>query len=181
MSTPPAGGPPDRVVILGLGLIGGSLARDLAALDVPVAAADLDPARVTAALYEGVVRESLDPRAPELRARDLVVLAVPVGAAPELVRHLAPLLPPDAVLTDVGSTKRDIVAAARAAGIPGRFVGAHPMAGSHTAGWSASRQGLFRDARVWLCPAAASAEAHHRVRAMWESVGARPEIVDPDD
>jgi prephenate dehydrogenase len=113
----------------------------------------------------------------------VVVVATPVRAAVSVVRWLAGAARGDAIITDVGSTKRSIVEAAGAAGLGGRFVGGHPMAGDHGSGWAASRQGLFIGAPVWVCAGEENAgQAHGHdggrpmalVEALWEEVGARP-------
>lgn len=134
------------VAILGLGLIGGSLARDLAARGVRVLGWDRDEAVVRAAAEQGIV-EPLSDDAPEI-----VVFAVPVIAARELLGELRDELHGARLITDVGSTKRSIVKQAEALGLGARFVGSHPLAGDHRAGWNASRTGLFAGARVFLSP-----------------------------
>lgn len=177
------------VAIVGLGLIGGSLARDLAALGHQVLGFDRDPATVAAAQADGCIRGAPGADGPSgdpfrgIEEADVVVLAVPVSTAPGVLRGLAPRLGASLV-TDVGSNKRSIVAAAGAAGLGDRFVGSHPLAGDHRSGWEASRPGLFRGARVFLCPARVEeggAEERRRVLesalALWRSVGAEPEVV----
>lgn len=177
------GGPAGRTVaVLGLGLIGGSLARDLAGAGTRVVGADADPATVRAALAAGVIAEALDPHDPRPDAGcDLVVIAVPVDAAPALLDRLAESLPPGSVVTDVASVKRGIMEAARTAGLARRFVGGHPMAGSHASGWASSRTGLFAGARVLLCPGTADPEAVTRVAGLWRAVGGVPDVLDEAD
>lgn len=167
---------PETVVVVGLGLMGGSLVRELAAHGHRVLGVDHDPATVRAARQEGVTAYGLPaPAAAELASATLLVLAVPVAAAAPLLAELLPRLAADCVITDVGSTKRAIVAAAQRLGIAERFVGGHPLAGDHRAGWGASRRGLFEGARVFLC---AAPETHpaalDRVRALWTEFGAVP-------
>jgi prephenate dehydrogenase len=159
-----------RVGIVGLGLMGGSLARDLAALGAHVLGFDLDPETLEAAKASGVVHEALPgwgairqylgptgtvPDASALAAipMDVLVLAVPVTAALPLLTSAAPHLGHVPLVTDVGSTKATITSAAGGLGLGERFVGSHPMAGSHLSGWGGSRVGLFQEARVYLCPA----------------------------
>jgi prephenate dehydrogenase len=104
-----------------------------------------------------------------------VVVAVPVTAAPRVLETLAPHLARVPLVTDAGSTKRGVVAAAERLGLGTHFVGAHPMAGDHRAGWAASRRGLFEGALVYLCPTAqtrGAALAH--ARALWTLLGADP-------
>jgi prephenate dehydrogenase len=155
--------------IVGLGLMGGSLARDLAAAGWRVLAADRDPAAERAATDAGVVDGPLD-----AAAVDALVLAVPVRSAEACLQALAPTLRPDAVVTDLGSTKRSVLRAAAGLGLAPRFVGAHPLAGHHQSGWSASRTGLFRGAPVFICPGGATPEAVERTESLWRSVGAVP-------
>jgi prephenate dehydrogenase len=168
--------------IVGLGLVGGSLARDLAVRGWRVLAADTDRGAVEAARAEGVVARGFDaagdPAAAGLGEVTLAVVATPVRAAPSVLGWLADAAPA-AVLTDVGSTKRSIVGAAEEIGEAARFVGAHPMAGDERSGWSAAREGLFAGAVTWLCPArGASQEAVGAVEALWREVGAEPRRVE---
>lgn len=172
----------NTVGIVGLGLIGGSLARDLSAAGWRVLADDHDPGALEAARDAGVVDGPLGAGAAD--SADLLILALPVRAAPARLREIAASLAPDSrtVITDVGSTKRSVTAAALDAGLAPRFVGAHPMAGSHQCGWAASRTGLFHRCRVWTCPTSASTDrAVSLVDHLWRSVGARPEPITPDD
>lgn len=176
------------IAVVGLGLMGGSLARDLAARGYRVVASDPDAAALADARATGVISGTFpvagdgggDGSAERgLAEAGLIVVATPVRAALPILRWLAGAAPPDAVLTDVGSTKRSITEAAGAAGLSARFVGGHPMAGDHRSGWAAAREGLFTGCRVWLCTAddhAADAEA--LVAAMWAEVGARPLAMD---
>ncbi len=171
----PHGSPAPEIGIVGLGLIGGSMARDLAAAGRTVLAADPDRASLDAARQEGIVSGEIDPAAPP----HTVVLAVPVRAAPDWVRRIAAAHRPPMVVTDTGSTKRSVIRAALDAGLEG-FVGSHPVAGSHESGWTAARAGLFRDADVWICPTPASPpEAVAAVIRLWRDVGARPRRLDP--
>ncbi len=162
--------------VIGLGLIGGSVARDLAARGVRVLGHDRDPAAVRDALREGGIGEALADWG-DVGGVDLVVLAVPVTAAPAVLRLIRPR--GGALVTDVGSTKESIVRAAEDAGLGERFVGSHPLAGDHRSGWSASRTGLFRDARVFLTPTSRTMpDALERARALWTALGAGTEVVD---
>lgn len=171
-----AGPPFGSAAILGLGLIGGSLARDLAARGVRVLGWDRDSAIVAAAVGQGIV-QLLSDDTPEI-----VVLAVPVMAACELLGELRDELHGARLVTDVGSTKTSIVALAEAVGLGGRFVGSHPIAGDHRSGWAASRAGLFAGARVFLSPApSATEEAAGLAARLWRMVDARPEVLDADE
>jgi prephenate dehydrogenase len=161
--------------VIGLGLVGGSVARDLAERGVRVLGYDRDPDSVRDALRDGGIHEALVDLEGIVEV-DLVVLAVPVTAAPDVLRTLR--LRGDALVTDVGSTKESIVRAAEDAGLGERFVGSHPLAGDHLSGWSASRTGLFRDARVFLTPTSRTThDALERARALWIALGARTEVI----
>ena len=171
---------PGTAAVIGLGLIGGSLARDLAARGVRVLGFDREAETMRAAAAAGV--ETLDAAAGErLAEAELVVVAVPVTAAAALLAELAPALAPGCVGTDLGSTKRSIVRAAERAGLGARFVGSHPLAGDHRSGWGAGRAGLFAGAPIYLCPTReTTAEAMARVVALWGSLGALPREMDAD-
>jgi len=169
------------VAVIGLGLIGGSLARDLAARGVRVLGYDRDPLHLQSALAAGILRKGLDDSLEGLAEAEIVVLAVPVSAAPDVLRRAEPWLDRARLVTDVGSTKQSTVAAAERLGIGNRFVGSHPLAGDHRSGWAASRTGLFSGARIFLCPApSAHEEAVVLARDFWRSVGAIPEPLDAD-
>ncbi|HEU4453597.1 MAG TPA: prephenate dehydrogenase/arogenate dehydrogenase family protein, partial [Longimicrobium sp.] len=165
--------------VAGLGLIGGSVARDLAARGVRVLGHDRDPSAVAAAIREGVVSAALGDGFEGVEEADVLLLAVPVLAAREVLRIAGPRLDRVRLVTDAGSTKRSIVALAEEMGIGARFVGAHPMAGDHRSGWDASRAGLFAGARVFLCPAdGAGEDALALAEALWTGLGGKTETVD---
>jgi prephenate dehydrogenase len=165
------------VAIVGLGLIGGSLARDLAARGVRVYGADQDEGTLRKAIALGIVAGGW-----EEQPVDAVVLAVPVLQAPDVTRWLLPKLDGVPLITDAGSTKRSIVARAEELGFGDRFVGSHPLAGDHRSGWDASRAGLFDGARVFLCPTTSTAERTMRLaRELWTMVGGGPVVVDADE
>ncbi|MFL5539496.1 MAG: prephenate dehydrogenase [Longimicrobiaceae bacterium] len=165
----------DTVAVAGLGLIGGSVARDLAAAGVRVLGWDLDEPSVDAALREGVVSAALGPGFEGLEDADVLVVAVPVGAAAAVLEAALPRLARARLVTDTGSTKASIVAAAERLGLGERFVGAHPLAGDHRAGWEASRTGLFAGATIYLCPTQrSSAAAVSLARELWSGIGGVP-------
>lgn len=169
------------VAVVGLGLIGGSLTRDLAARGVRILGWDANAEAVRAAVAEGIVHHPLRDDLADVDQADAVVLAVPVLAAPDVLRRLAPRLHGVRLITDAGSTKASIVRAAQELGIGARFVGSHPLAGDHRSGWDASREGLFDGARVFLCRAPATeADAMLLASELWTRVGARPEVMDAD-
>lgn len=166
------------VAIAGLGLIGGSLARDLTARGARVLGHDHDRAAVEQALGDGAIA-GVPGEDGDWEEAEVFVLAVPIGAAAAVLEDVLPRLPRARLITDVASTKASIVAAARRLEAGGRFVGAHPLAGDTGSGWSASRAGLFAGARVYLTPSdESSPEAVALARALWTAAGG--EIVEMD-
>jgi len=167
--------------VIGLGLIGGSVARDLAANGVKVLAYDADAAHLDAAVRDGVVSVRLDDTFAGVRGVQLVVIAVPVDAALDVLRRIAPQAAGARLITDVGSTKARIVELAQDLGLAGSFVGSHPMAGDHRSGWAASRAGLFVDAPMYLCaPRDGSPHAMMLAENFWRALGARTIEMDAD-
>jgi prephenate dehydrogenase len=159
--------------LVGTGHIGGSFALALRAAGAvhKVVGHDLDPAAARRARDRGIVDEI-----GLLDGCDVVVLAVPVRAIPECAEgtHIAP----GAVVTDVGSTKRDIVARGEQA-FGARFVGGHPIAGTERAGPDAADAALFRGRRAILTPTATTdPAARARVAALWRAAGA--EVIEMD-
>lgn len=176
----------DRLVVVGLGLIGGSVARGVKArgLAAEVVGVGRDPVRLEQARAAGAVDRATTDLARGLRGADLVLLATPVGSLPGLVREAWPHLEPGAVLTDAGSVKGEVVAAAGAC--PARpettFVGGHPLAGSEQSGFAASRPDLFEDSLTILTPtAAAPAEAVARVSALWLGLGSQVRLMSAEE
>ena len=171
--------PYSHAAVIGLGLIGGSAARDLAALGIRVSAYDADAMQLAEAMNEGVVSDALDESLYGLRDADLVVIAVPVDGALDVLRRAAPHLAKAKLVTDVGSTKENIVALASELALDEIFVGSHPMAGDHRSGWKASRAGLFVDAPMYLCPVSKrSSHAMDRAEELWFTLGARTIEID---
>ena len=167
------------VGVLGLGLIGGSIARDLAARGARVIARDADAATLDAACDAGIVHRRLGPSLEGLEMAATVIVAVPVSQTPHVLQAIATHLNSAALVMDVGSTKRSAVGAAMSLGVAAQFVGAHPMTGDHRAGWSASRSGLFTNATVYLCPTALTlGNRLEQARAFWASLGATTELIE---
>lgn len=170
-----AEGKPRRVVIAGLGLIGGSLAADLTQAGWQVIG--VDRANVCRrARARGLVAETCSSVERAAAAADLVVLAAPPRANIELLLALVVSLHarPGLTVTDVGSVKRGIVQLAERLQLPG-FVGGHPLAGRERAGLRAAHAGLFVG-RPWALTPGRTTDprALRRVRALARAVGARP-------
>ena len=163
-----------RVVIAGLGLIGGSLALALRRGRPDLALAGWDEESV---LAEGLMRGVIDAvcRPEDLADGDVFVIAAPPHASLFLLDALKSL-PPGVIVTDVVSTKRVIVEAAMAKSV--RFVGGHPMAGSEKSGLAHASAELFDGQRWFLVDAGAGDEGNDAVERMVASLGARPEWID---
>lgn len=175
-----------RLAVLGVGLIGGSLALALrrAGQVERIVGAGRGQANLARALADGVIDEIAATPARAVAGADMALLAVPVGSMAGLMEEIAPHLAPDAVLTDAGSTKRDVVAAARAAlgARSARFVPGHPIAGAEKSGVAAARADLFADKDVILTPLAENPpDLVERVIAMWQACGATVETMTDDD
>jgi prephenate dehydrogenase len=174
----------ERLCIVGVGLIGGSLAKDLRRLGLvgEVVGCSRKRENLERARELGIVDTyDVDP-AMAVAGADMVVLAVPLGAMADVLGAMAPGLGDGAVLTDVGSAKASVLDAARSAfgAMPGNFVPAHPIAGTEHSGVEAALDGLFEGRRVILTPVAETLPgAVTRVREMWQAVGAEVLEMDP--
>jgi prephenate dehydrogenase len=167
------------VAIVGLGLIGGSLARALTRAGYRVLGVDRPGVRRRARAQGAVAQTVATPEGAARRA-DVVVLAAPPRANLVVLRRLAGLASPRLVITDVGSVKGPICALARRLGLRG-FVGGHPVAGNEGRGFAAASADLFRG-RPWaLTPLPHGTRALSRVRALVRAVGARPVTVSARD
>ena len=164
--------------VLGLGLIGGSVARARRELGDVVWGLDADEAVARATFDAGMIDDVMSEPLDALSDADVIVLAVPVTSAPALLTRIAPVIRGAALVMDTGSTKRTIVTHAQSLGIGDRFVGAHPMAGGAGSGWSSSQAGLFRNARIYLCATASTGlPALELASAWWNDMGGRPERI----
>lgn len=166
-----------RLCIIGVGLIGGSLARALKAANAvgEVVGCGRDDSQLQLARQLGVVDRIETDIAAAVREAEVVVLAVPVGAMEGVLRAMAPALDTRTVVTDVGSTKGSVVeAAARVFGtVPPGFVPGHPIAGTEQSGVAASFAELYHKRRVILTPLVdTDPAALATVRAMWQMAGA---------
>src|SRR5581483_1699331 len=174
----------NQVTIIGVGLIGGSVALGLKkyAGVARVVGCDRDAVLETA-LRLGVIDRGVSDPAEACKGSEVVVLATPVGAIIDLIERLGPVLPPETLLTDVGSTKAEVVARARAVfgdAAGKRFLPGHPMAGREHAGVEHADGDLFTNA-VWLVTPIAQEE--HPPAAdylhLLEDMGARVVFMDP--
>jgi prephenate dehydrogenase len=166
------------VAIVGLGLMGGSLARALTRRGWCVLGIDR-PAVLRQARAARAVTH-VDSDAVTALEAPLIVLAAPPRANVALLRRLAPQVGPKTVITDLGSVKQPIVRVAQALGLQ-TFVGGHPMTGRERAGFAASDGALFRGHTWILTPDGATAAAVRAVRALVREVGARVHVMAPGD
>jgi prephenate dehydrogenase len=167
-----------KLVVIGVGLIGGSFALALKKARAVRLVVGVGRTRrnLSDALKLGVIDEAARDAARAVRDADLVLLGTPVGQMPEVMARIAPHLPPNAVITDAGSTKQDVISYAHSflAGHFPRFVPAHPIAGTERSGANAAFATLFRDRNLILVPQPETApDAKRLVRAAWTLCGAR--------
>jgi cyclohexadieny/prephenate dehydrogenase len=173
----------DRIAVLGLGLLGGSVAwaARLRGLAREVVGGGRRTQPLEAARARGLVdRIALDPAA-AVEGADLVILATPVGAMPAVLRAAAPRLAAGALVTDVGSVKSVLAETLPGLLPPGvAYVGSHPMAGSHERGPEHARPDLLEGATCVVTPSPADApEIVARIEAFWAALGARVVRRDP--
>ena len=166
--------PPARVGIVGLGLMGGSVARALAKLDPRprVTAYARDPEDSRRARDAGVVDAVAATSDEAVGDQDVVLYAAPLGATGEMMAAHAGLWG-DASVTDLASLKHPLLRRARERGYAARYVGAHPMAGGTGSGFSASLEDAFVGRSVWIVSGDADPRHVARIRDFWASIGAR--------
>nr|WP_262499313.1 bifunctional prephenate dehydrogenase/3-phosphoshikimate 1-carboxyvinyltransferase [Pseudomonas nitroreducens] len=165
------------MVVVGLGLIGGSFAKGIRekGLFEEVVGVDRDPQTRRLAVELGVVDRCEESLVAGCREADVIQLAVPILAMEKVLGELATLDIGNAILTDVGSAKGNVVRAAKAVfgGMPARFVPGHPIAGSEQSGVEAANAKLFRRHKVILTPLDnADADAIQCVESLWRELGA---------
>jgi prephenate dehydrogenase len=169
-----------RIAVLGVGLIGGSIG--LAArrrLEAEVVGFDPDRGTIERALETGAIDRGADSIEDGCEGAEVVFCAAPVGRLTELAAAALEVAGPETVVTDVGSTKRDIVAAL---GPDQRFIGGHPLSGAETSGVENARADLFEGARWYLTPKAESSSGllYDRLQRAVVGLGARVQAIDPE-
>jgi prephenate dehydrogenase len=181
-TTRPDGDPPvfEKIGIVGVGLVGGSIAMACRRRWPTCLVIGVDG---NGPLEQAMVRSAIDVGADDLgmlREADLVVLAAPVRQNIGVLEQLAEFVPGSAVVTDVGSTKRATVLAARS--LPARlaFVGGHPLAGAARAGVAFSSADMFEGRPWFLTPVGEAAEPLARLTAWVEAIGGVPHVIEPD-
>jgi cyclohexadieny/prephenate dehydrogenase len=173
----------ERIAVIGLGLIGGSIGLAVREYlpNARTTGYDSDPAVRARAEERGLADRICDSAAEAVRDAELVILCVPVGAMGEVAREIAPVLPEGAVVSDVGSSKQTIIAALSNA-LPGHAViPAHPVAGTEHSGPDAGFASLFQQRWCIVTPPAdADPVLVSRVVAFWEALGAMVDTMDPE-
>ncbi len=175
----------NKVLICGVGLIGGSFALALKASGAAGQVMGIGRTRTSLeqALELGVIDGIAESWKEAMQDADLALLAMPVGQMEVAMRALLPYLERKTVVTDAGSTKLDVIAAARTilAGRITQFVPGHPIAGAEKSGAAAASADLYRGKRVVLTPLAENENASAAlVQSAWETCGARVDTLAPD-
>jgi cyclohexadieny/prephenate dehydrogenase len=169
-----------RISIIGLGLLGSSIARAVRAHmpNVVLTGFDADPETRETARALGLVDDVSDTPGAAVTDADLVILCVPVGAMGEVAASIAADLPADALISDVGSSKANVLAALTSA-LPNHIViPAHPVAGTERSGPEAGFASLFHNRWCILTPPEASDPARvAQLQAFWERLGANVEVM----
>lgn len=171
-----------RIAVLGVGLIGGSVG--LAArrrLGAEVAGFDAEPANLERALELEALDVAAESIAEAVSGAEVVFCAAPVSVMPELVDAAVRESGPEAVVTDVGSTKRALIAGLADGPAQERFIGGHPLAGAETSGVANARPDLFEGARWYLTPTERSGGLQYDLlQRTIADLGARPQAIEAD-
>jgi len=174
------------IVIVGLGLIGGSLAAALKKFgrkQFHVVGLTRSMTKVRQAKRKKWIDEGYTQPKPALRHADLVVLCGPLHLIAKTAKKIDAFIPQGCVVTDVGSVKGEICAAVKKAKLKkGLFVGAHPMAGSHLTGMAHGSADLYKGATVYITPTQNTKRlAVKKVKRLWQKVGAKIKIASPKE
>jgi cyclohexadieny/prephenate dehydrogenase len=173
----------DRIALIGIGLIGSSIARDVKELGLAgeVVISTRSTETLKRAEELGLGDRYVSSAADAVKDADLVIVSVPVGASEAVAQQIAGSLKPGAIVTDVGSTKASVIAQ-MAPHMPEHvhFIPGHPLAGTEKSGPDAGFTGLFRDRWCIFTPLPATdPEALDRLKAFWTALGSRIDEMDP--
>ncbi|SME96096.1 cyclohexadieny/prephenate dehydrogenase [Xaviernesmea oryzae] len=173
----------DRIALIGIGLIGSSIARDVKELGLAgeVVISTRSPETLKRAEELGLGDRYVASASEAVRDADLVIVSVPVGASEAVARQIAGNLKPGAIVTDVGSTKASVIAQ-MAPHMPENvhFIPGHPLAGTEKSGPDAGFAGLFRDRWCIFTPLPDTDQAAlDRLKAFWTALGSRIDEMDP--
>lgn len=178
----PSSTPFGRIAVLGLGLIGGSFVKAIrhAALASTIIGYDRHRATLKAALDEGAIDVAAEDTEQAVAEAEVIILATPVRVILSLLHQITPALTHGAKVLDLGSTKRQVVAAMNKLPPHVEAVGGHPMAGRTQGGWKAADGNLFTNAPFALCPTSRTpVVAGSWAETIVHAIGAKPLILDP--
>ncbi len=174
----------NQATIIGIGLIGGSLGRDLLKKKIAkkVVGIDVDPKTLSYAKKQGVVSQISKDDIETLEASDLVVFATPVCTLEEQIKDFSAFISENALVIDVGSTKTDIIKVADKSFQSGNFVGCHPMAGSEKSGVRASVSDLFVNSPCIIVPGKKTKKKFTDLATrLWKKLGAQTVLMNVKD
>jgi len=174
----------NKITIIGVGLIGGSLAKAIKANKLAniVCGYGRDQSRLEKAKKGNIIDELSTDMAEAIKDTDIVVIATPVGAFKQILQEIEPFISDQVIITDVGSTKTNIVKIVNEvlAKKSKCFVPAHPIAGKEKSGFEASVPDLFEDKKVIITPLENNApESTQIIHDMWSGVGADVDFMSP--
>ena len=170
-----------KIAIIGLGLIGGSLARALRERCgiSDIIAVNRSSASLEQALLDGSISRGFNEITDEVLEADVIFICTPVKSAIEYVKSLAGKIAPSCILTDVGSTKEEIISFVDSMESPPNFIGGHPMAGTEKTGYGCGFSHLFENAYYILTPCKATTQtAMEKMLEIVKSIGAIPVVLD---
>lgn len=170
-----------KVTVIGLGLIGGSLARALKGrLGIrDIIAVNRSGEALQQALRDKTIRLGFTEPDPAVYDSDIIFICTPVKRALQYIDSLSGKVKPDCIITDVGSTKGELVSHVNAMENPPCFIGGHPMAGTEKAGYASGFAHLFENAYYILTPCNSTPQAAiERLTALAKGIGAIPVVMD---
>jgi prephenate dehydrogenase len=171
-----------KIGVIGLGIIGGSLVKAVKrkGLCETVVAYDQNENTMELALKEGTIHKAAQGIDETFKGCEMVFICVPVKSIPEIVKQLDKIVESDCILTDVGSTKGNVMETVKKLKLSCPFIGGHPMAGSEESGYRASRHTLFENAYYVLTPLEGTDEVYiNKLSEFLKLLGALPVIIDP--
>ena len=174
----------NKVTIIGVGLIGGSLAKAIKANKLAniVCGYGRDQSRLEKAKKGNIIDELSTDMAEAIKDADIVVIATPVGTFKQILKEIEPFISDQVIITDVGSTKTNIIKIVNEvlAKKSKYFVPAHPIAGKEKSGFEVSVPDLFEDKKVIITPLENNApESTQIIHDMWSGVGADVDFMSP--
>ena len=175
----------NKVYLIGVGLINGSLARDLKSRNLAkvIIGIGRNRQRLAGARSLGIIDGYCLLQDADVSDADAIVIGVPVAKTADSLASIKSSFNANTLLTDVGSTKCSVIQAVQEVfgELPARFVPGHPIAGSEQSGYEHARENLFRDRKVILTPAEnTDAQALQRIRQMWQAAGAVVDELAPE-